>query len=274
MRNDKHKKSLDQRLADILSEFVDRLNEGNAPPIEEFLGQYESPISDLKPMLEGVVFVKEKTRSSTLPAARKAEAFESIRARLLAQEEKGQIRAGIKRGAVALPLDRRPDFLLLLLYSMKKILGITRLTKLLFLMGKEAMLDQYVPDYYGHYAYDYGPFDKIVYNDIEALKQQGLIEERKLGRRKLDPDEDVDEGLYPEKIDAIYKLTPRGIEVAQAIAKSADSRDITIRGRIEEIKRKYGHLPLKRGLLKHVYTMYPDYAKNSKILNEILEDDA
>lgn len=139
-------------------------------------------------------------------------------------------------------------------------------------MGKEAHLDTHVSDYYAHYAYTYGPFEEAGYKDIEALKQHGLIEEKKPPKKRLDPDEEIDEGLYPEKVDAIYRLTDRGEKFAQALMKSAQEKDPTILQKIEEIKSKYGHLPLRQ-LLKYIYTQYPEFAKESKIRKEILEAD-
>lgn len=267
-----NKENLEQRLADILSEYADSLNKGIAPSIEEFLSKYEPFAQDLKPIMEVATFVKEKTRIQVMPEWKKEQAFEKVHARLLAQAERKEMREGIERGTGTLPLNQRPDFLILLLHSMKEIWGITKVVKLLFLMGKEAHFDTYVPDYYNHYAYTYGPFEGAVYKDIEALKQHKLIEGEKPPRRGYESDEGMDEGLYPEKVNAIYRLTDRGEKVAKALIKSAQEKDPSILQKIEKIRSKYGYLPLKK-LLKYIYTQYPEYAKNSEIKKEILEMD-
>jgi len=267
-----NKQNLEEQLADVLSEYVDRLNEGAVPSIEEFLNQYGSLTQDMKSVLELATFVKDTVQLEAMPDRKKAQAFEKLYAKLLTQNEREQLREDIEHGTVALPLNKRPDFLILLLHAMKEIWGISRVVKLLFLMGKEAHLDTYVSDYYAHYAHDYGPFEKAIYDDIEALKQYGLIEEKKPRKKKYSSDEEIDEGLYPEKIDAIYQLTDRGVKFAQALIKSAQKKDPSIIQKIDVIKSKYGYLSLKK-LLKYIYTQYPEYAKNSKIRKEILGTD-
>lgn len=67
-----NKQNLEKRLADILSEYVDRLNEGTAPSVEEFLNQYGALAQDLKPMLKAAAFVKEKTQAEVVPEWKKA----------------------------------------------------------------------------------------------------------------------------------------------------------------------------------------------------------
>ena len=248
------------------------MNEGTALPIEKFLNQYESFAQELKPIMETIAFVKDKPQVEVIPEWKKDRAFTKVRNKLLALEKKEQLREGIERGIAPLPLDKRYDFLILLLNSMKKIWGITKIFKLLFLMKEEENLDTYVPDYYVHYAYDYGPFEKEIYKDIEVLKQSGLIEEKKPPRKRNDVDEEIDEGLYLEKVDAIYRLTDRGIKIARALEKSAQEKDPAILQKIEKIKSKYGSLSL-RSLLKYIYKQYPEYAEKSKIKKEILDMD-
>ena len=265
-----NKQNLEQRLADILSKYVDCLNEDNATPIEELLNQYEPLTQDIRLILEVTTFIKNEIQSEVIPEEKREEAFGELHAKLLSQGKRKQLRDDIECGTIALPLDRRPDFLILLLHSMREIWGITRVVKLLFLMGKEVHLDTYVSDYYAHYAHNYGPFEEAIYKDIDVLKQYGLIKERKPRKKRYDPDEDIDEGLYPEKVCAIYQLTDHGKKFAQALVKSAQKKDPSIIQKIETIKSKYGHLPLKK-LLKYIYIQYPDYAKNSKIRKEILE---
>lgn len=267
-----NKQDLEQRLANILSEYVDQLNEGVAPPIEGFLKRYESLTQDMKAMLEVISFVKDETQLEEVPEWKKTQVFEKIYTEFITQNERKQIRETIEHGTATLPLDKRTDFLILLLHTMKEIWGITKVFKFLFLMGKEEHLDNYVPDYYSYCAYNYGPFEKAIYEDIEALKQYGLIEERKPRKKKYKADEEIEEVLYPEKVQAIYQLSNKGEQIAQALMKSAQKKDPGIIKKINTIKSKYGYLSLKE-LLKYIYNQYPEYAKNSKIKKEILERD-
>lgn len=50
MKENSHQ--LDERLADILSEFVDLLNAGTAPSVKIFLGRHRDLAAELAPLLE------------------------------------------------------------------------------------------------------------------------------------------------------------------------------------------------------------------------------
>lgn len=270
MKENSHQ--LDERLADLLSEFVDLLNAGTAPSVRIFLGRHRDLAAELAPLLEAAAAFAEEAKS-IMPAPTARPRFEQVRARFLAEcGESVSAVAPPQRGA-AMSVDKRPDILILLLHSLDEVWGITKLCKLLFLLGKEGNAARYIPDYYAHVAYNFGPFEEAIYKDLEALKAKGVIEESKAPRQKRQHDEEIDEGLYPEKVDAIYRLTPEGRkEIAEALVKAANAKDPTILANIREIGRKYGRLSLRQ-LLKYVYRQYPDSAKNSKIRDEILGSD-
>lgn len=270
MKENSHQ--LDERLANVLSEFVDLLNAGTVPSVKDFLGRHLDLAAELAPLLAAATAIGEEAKS-TVPAPAARTRFAQVRARFLA--ERGENASGVAplQSADVMSVDRRPDILILLLHSLGEVWGITRLCKLLFLLGKEGNAARYVPDYYAHVAYNYGPFEEAIYRDLEALKTAGVIEEGKVPRQKRQQDDEIDEGLYPEKVDAIYRLTTKGREkIAEALVKAANAKDPTILANIHEISRKYGRLRLQQ-LLKYVYRQYPDSAKNSKIRDEILGSD-
>lgn len=270
MKENSHR--LDQQLAEILSEYVDLLNAGVAPPVEEYLRRHGNLAAELRPLFETATAIgKEASKIVPSPAARAR--FTQVRAQFVAEREGITSPVAPPQRTVAMAVDRRPDFLILLLHSLGEVWGITKLCKLLFLLGKEGNAARHVPDYYAHVAYNFGPFEEAIYRDLDALKAAGVIEERKQTSRKRQPDEELDEGLYPEKVDAIYRLTQRGRkDVAEALAKAANAKDPAILASIREISQKYGSLRLRQ-LLKYVYQQYPEFAKKSKIRDEILGSD-
>jgi DNA-binding PadR family transcriptional regulator len=193
------------------------------------------------------------------------ELFLSVRKRWVDyQNEKNRIREEINTGIAEIPLNNRPDFLILLLKVIKQGLGIGRIEKLLFLLGKEEQIDKYVQNYYNHYAYSYGPFDKLVYQDIEVLTQFGLIS-------TVNPIENSDT-VNKVKVKKYYKLTDKGEKFAEALTKAANRKDEEILKKIEHIKSKYKDMKWGK-LLKYVYSTYPEYAKNSLIKDEVFGSD-
>lgn len=261
----------EQRFANILSKYVDQLNEGSAPSIEVFLKGYEALARDQKELLEFAAFISEVSHVEEVSECKKTEAFEKIQARLVHSEKK-QILESLESEKEALVIDKRPDFLILLLHFMKEIWGKSRVVKLLFLMSKEYRFDKYVNDFYSHYAYNYGPFDRVIYEDIEVLKQYGIVDERKPRQKKKCSEEEIDERDSEEKVDSVYSLTEKGEKFADVLIKSIKGKDSTLIKEINDLKSKYGYMPLKK-LLKYIYSQYPEYAKNSKIKDEILGDE-
>jgi hypothetical protein len=148
--------------------------------------------------------------------------------------------------------------------------GITRLEKLLFLADMETKVSTSVDLPFAFRAYDYGPYSKAVYEGVDLLEQAGLLrEERVLEGASLDElEEDFAAGTdIREGVERRFVLTDAGEEVA-ALLKVRNPRESED---LAQIKQQYGGLPL-RTLIRYVYRKYPDYAKASKILSEILND--
>jgi len=124
--------------------------------------------------------------------------------------------------------------------------GRTRLQKLLFLIQKRAESDSEsgIEQGYEFIAYDYGPFSKEIYDDIERLSRRGLIKE--------DPKK-LDDGVI--KYD--YKLTEKGEAIAAERGLLDDLPEI-----FNEVIAEFGDEELDE-IIDHVYSEYPEYAENS-----------
>lgn len=155
----------------------------------------------------------------------------------------------------------KPDLLLSLLYARgstgkysEPVTGITRLTKLLFLLKEEGGID----NAFSFEPYKMGPFSSEVYSEIDFLEnfpnptKALLTVERKKGENTLNPEqikylEDMaskeESVLEEDDSNVIYKLSETGKKVAEQVWKQLTEIQ---RGKIEEIKSRYGALPLRR----------------------------
>lgn len=115
-----------------------------------------------------------------------------------------------------------------------------KLQKSLFLVGQSGLADLPV-DYYKFIAYDYGPFCKEVYDDINALERQGFILVSKTNQRS-----------FP-----LYVTTEAGKDVAASINISEDLA-LYISQVVEWMK------PLNFSqLVSSIYRKFPSYSTNS-----------
>ncbi|MDE0268959.1 MAG: hypothetical protein OXI96_07990 [Acidimicrobiaceae bacterium] len=167
------------------------------------------------------------------------------------------------------------DLILLLLaaptrweHASNRIEGITRLEKFLFLIEQECDYQSHIEERFHFEAYNYGPYSKEVYEAVDILKEAGLIEEfRKLTDSVLDSAEEL---LYSDTTTEIsyerqFSLTENGRTIANYLANQHPK----LQKRISNLKDEYGDLTLQ-DLIFHVYTRYPDYAKNSVIRDKIM----
>lgn len=133
-----------------------------------------------------------------------------------------------------------------------RINGRTRFQKLAFLADRK--LEGEGIDPYDFVPYDYGPFDKDVFEEIEALAAEGLVEERQ--KRTYGGDTRYD-----------YVLTPEGWSSFEQNLPDAPSTDgeehlKTIYDVATEVVSNYNDMPISN-LIDHVYDEYPEYARNS-----------
>lgn len=143
-----------------------------------------------------------------------------------------------------------------------RIKGKTRFQKLAFLADQR--LEQKGIDPYDFIPYDYGPFSKGLMDEIDYLKEEGLIEVSK-------------SRTYGGDIRYDYKLTRVGKKRCDKNFPDPDSvDDLTMIGEATEdedhlqelyrisldIVNKFNDIPISN-LIDYVYTEYPSYAKNS-----------
>lgn len=152
----------------------------------------------------------------------------------------------------------KPELVALLLYAPgqtkhigEKIIGKTRLMKLIFLLWKEGKFDE-ISQKTTFKPYKYGPFDAEVYDAIEALEELGIVEENQESK-EMEEYEDIGESY---DADTIYKLTPIGIAKVKRIV---DELPADVMRKIVNYKTIYNHKPLVE-ILHYVYSKYPEYA--------------
>ncbi|MCX7733119.1 MAG: hypothetical protein N2248_08190 [candidate division WOR-3 bacterium] len=187
-------------------------------------------------------------------------------------------------------LGSRLDLLLLLLYApgrtgrtAEPLLGMTRITKLLFLALKELKLDRLVPRHYRFVPYKLGPFAPEIYSDLELLITAGLVRAVSLepdGTPVLSTDAqtirqllELNSGVATaERLDAaslMFELTPQGRALARHLYELASRRLHQLDPGLKILKARFGALPLAT-LLRYVYTRYPEYTTRSEIVEKLL----
>lgn len=193
---------------------------------------------------------------------------------------------------VSINIDNRKDVLLLLLLSPgqsqeknEPISGRTRYMKLVYLFYKELVRDlssfNAVNEEKRHSfkPYHFGPFSKDVFDDIQFLENADLITEDAGGEPSIAESAEsrlfYDEALIEriesqeeeneEYLEPIFKLTEKGVEFADHLYNSLQTRE---RKALQRFKGKFNVLPLAT-LLRYVYRTYPESATESKIKESI-----
>lgn len=182
------------------------------------------------------------------------------------------------------------DYLLLLLFLNNKepIYGAIRLEKMMFLFNMEiasalkniGLESSNLPEFI---AYNYGPFSKDVYEQIELFKGIKFIQVVDLKAKEefaeVDELEEMsfEDGMsnngYQLKSDGNYykySLLKLGENyVREKILPTISQEQLEL---LEKFKKKITSL-YPRELLKYVYSKYPDFTTKSLIINEVLSDD-
>ena len=129
--------------------------------------------------------------------------------------------------------------------------GRTRLQKMVFLLQKELEhREQFVGivPTYEFIPYDYGPFSRDLYDDLDAMIDQQFVD-------------DAEESLQSGKVKYIYEIEDNGQELVESEAKSLEDVHEVLNV-AHEIKREYNDMLLS-DLIEFVYSEYPDYAERS-----------
>lgn len=263
-------KETDSVLADIVSEYVDQLNAGRKVSSEQFIAAHPTYAAQLRPLLEMASYVREAA-VEPLNAAQ-PEQFDSIVARLEADTQPA-VAAAAPQSAGSDILNQREDCLILLLHFMKSIWdmgvwGNTKLVKLLLLLEKEADCSKLVPNFYPHYAYNFGAFDKDVPKDAEQLAARRIITKNPPASKGATGGQ---LGIPNQKrVDAVFELTSKGEKVALALLKAAQEKNPAIVKKIEAVVRAHGKKNAEQ-LIAYTYRKYPDLAEKSVIRDKYLK---
>lgn len=116
-----------------------------------------------------------------------------------------------------------------------------RLMKGMFLLSEEAPQDMH--RLYDFVPYDWGPFSRGVYRDLENLQARGLV---------------ATEGSEPYES---YRLTEIGHERALTLLKSLPESVVQKLAEVKNLTTSMSFLDL----LEYVYNRHPDYAQRSKL---------
>lgn len=139
--------------------------------------------------------------------------------------------------------------------------GITRLEKLMFLIGKETQAMNWLKDNFEFEAAPFGPFSSKLYQTVDMLLSAELIKERRtISVNNLDSWEE--ENLIGIENNSCtmrnFNLTQRGEEYYNSLVKDIDKKTLE---KISSFKNTFAFLPI-RLLVRYTYSMYPEYTKS------------
>lgn len=180
------------------------------------------------------------------------------------------------------------DFLLLLLYLNEKspIYGAIRLIKMMFLFNEEISkqlktvgLECSTPPKF--YAYNYGPFSKDVYEQIELFKGIGFVKTTNINaKEEMAEVDDWEEDTFVDEMsqqdDVVlnrdgkymkYEIAATGSKYVEEkiLCDISDAqKDLLTRFKLKIISQS------PKQILKYVYKKYPQYTENSLIKDEVL----
>jgi hypothetical protein len=188
----------------------------------------------------------------------------------------------------------RKDILLLLMYSPgvgesvnEPISGRTRFVKMLFVFREEQFknfkkgitLD--IDAFYNFVEWDYGPFCREVYDDLDFFILRGFIDASRGSDADPLPESaaewaewqaraglDLDDGGVDEYEEETFSLTPQGEEWTRPLYESLTDAQ---RSLLKAFKKRFARAPL-RAILRYVYEKYPKWTQKSKIKNQILSN--
>jgi len=134
--------------------------------------------------------------------------------------------------------------------SQGTIEGRTRLQKMVFLLEQELKEQPERPidgDGYNFIPYDYGPFSRSLYDDIDWMSEEGLVNDSK---------EEMEDG----QVKYNYEITEQGKEFVENQLPTQEGQLISELAR--NIEGEYNDVLLSN-LIEEVYSEYPEYAENS-----------
>ncbi len=144
-----------------------------------------------------------------------------------------------------------------------RIKGKTRFQKLAFIADQR--LEEYDIDPYDFIPYDYGPFSKDLYEVLEHLEEEGLVELDEKPTYGGDTRYDYHLSSYGRRTcDQNFPDLEESEEVIGEISND-EERLRTLYRVASEVVDEYNSMPISN-LINEVYEEYPEYAENS-VLN-------
>ena len=117
-----------------------------------------------------------------------------------------------------------------------------QIQKCLFLLSKE--IPQYLPeDFYDFVPYNYGPFNKKIYEDLDELIKENLVYSLKNNNRNW----------------VEYAASPSGMERSKTLSKDVPDRILTYLRHLMAWCRSKTF----EELISAIYDKYPEYRRNS-----------
>ncbi|MHA2100648.1 MAG: hypothetical protein ACW99A_18385 [Candidatus Kariarchaeaceae archaeon] len=147
-------------------------------------------------------------------------------------------------------LDFVHEQILLLFSKQPRIIGKTRLQKLIFLMDKEILKGSR----FEFEAYKFGPYSVKLLAAMDELMELGLIKEV------------VNEFCEPDRYVTEYEISSAGLERADQLIQGINPRKLM---QIEEMVHQHGYNEID-SILHHVYVKYPNFADQSIIKDSVL----
>jgi len=153
----------------------------------------------------------------------------------------------------------RERWVIAVVNNLKVVSGKTRFMKILFLLKKESGLtERELRGFYQFRAGKYGPFSRGVEKDLEELQEYGFV---KVEVKPVSTSEFNEEQGYLH----IYELVPEKMDVVKETLNNLPRNTVQRLSNLESFNR----MPLIE-LLRYVYVKYPDYIKNSLIVERVL----
>ena len=166
------------------------------------------------------------------------------------------------------------DLFLLLLYAKnkEKIVGTTKLTKLLFLLVQTEVFKKFATEF-DFEGYKFGPWSTKIFDLYETLADIGLVDKEIIEQEGHENDFDQNKigesNFYPEeKGISVYFLTKDGEKVAGVLYDRLTNEE---KKALEKIKREFNNKRLG-DLIEFVYKKYPIYTTKSIIKERVLPE--
>ncbi len=255
----------EQREAQLLSDYLDLLNAGTAPSVEDYVATNGAQSKELSSLIMALTAARNYLAHDQYPPLSSevsAHLFSKVEEQLAKLKPLENLSEKLRSF-----LDQREDILILLLHFMNQVWGRTKLVKLLFLLGKEGECDSLIDNFYGHYAYNFGAFDENVPKDVDHLESRNIL-------KKIHPashrDGNCELGVPTDKrVETIYELTDRGKTIARKIADAVTAEKPEIIERIKKIVETYGRMSTDQ-LMDYTYNNYEETTTRSLVREKYL----